>query len=90
LEELFRVLESGGRILIWDVVFPKQVDPKKEIAVFPLKIILPMKEIQTGYGAKWPETEQGLEHYIELAEKAGFSIVSQKDHGRWFFLELRK
>jgi ubiquinone/menaquinone biosynthesis C-methylase UbiE len=89
-EELYRVLESGSRLLIWDVVFPKRIDPKKDIAVFPLKIILSMKEIQTGYGAYWPETEQGLNHYSQLAENAGFSIVSQKDHGKWFFLELRK
>jgi hypothetical protein len=72
------------------VVFPIRIDEKKDIAVFPLKIKLPMKEILTGYGAYWPETEQGLNHYIQLAEKAGFAIASQKDQGRWFFLELRK
>ena len=89
-EELHRVLKSDGRLLIWDVVFPKRADPKKEFVLFPLKISLPEKEIQTGYGVRWPEEEQGLGHYIQLAEKAGFKVYAQKDHKSWFFIELKK
>jgi ubiquinone/menaquinone biosynthesis C-methylase UbiE len=89
-QELHRVLTTGGRLLIWDVIFPKLPDETTGAAVFPLKIRLPDKEITTGYGVRWPEGEQGLAHYIELAREAGFEVVSQKEHERWFFLGLRK
>jgi hypothetical protein len=84
------VLAPGGRLLIWDVIFPRRMDEKKDAAVFPLKIKLPDKEITTGYGVRWPESEQGLAHYIDLARKAGFEVISQKEQERWFYLELRK
>lgn len=89
-EELHRVIEPGGRLLIWDVVFPARIDKKKDIAVFPLKIKLPKEQILTGYGVKWPEEERGLNHYIQLAEKVGFKAYAQKEHGSWFFLALKK
>jgi SAM-dependent methyltransferase len=89
-KELFRVLAPGGRLLIWDVIFPKRVDEKKDVALFPLKITLPGKEINTGYGVGWPENEQGMDHYIVLAKKAGFEVITQKENEGWFFLELMK
>ena len=89
-KELFRVLAPGGRLLILDVIFPKRVDEKKDVALFPLKITLPGKEINTGYGVGWPENEQGMDHYIALAKKAGFEVITQKEHEGWFFLELMK
>jgi ubiquinone/menaquinone biosynthesis C-methylase UbiE len=90
LEELQRVLKSGGRLLIWDVIFPELTDKEKNSALFPFKFILPEKEIRTGYGVRRPEGEQGLEHFIELAKKTGFQIVSHSEKDRWFFLEVRK
>jgi len=89
-KELFRVLAPGGRLLIWDVIFPKRVDEKKDVALFPLKITLPGKEINTGYGVGWPANEQGMDHYIALANKVGFEVITQKEHEGWFFLELMK
>ena len=75
--ELFRVLAPGGRLLIWDVIFPERKDEKKDIALFPLKITLPEKEIQTAYGVPWPANEQGIDHYINLARKMGFEVIRQ-------------
>jgi SAM-dependent methyltransferase len=89
-KEIFRVIASGGRFLIWDVIFPKRVDEKKDIAIVPLLVKLPNKEISTGYGVHWPEKAHDLSYYMQLAEKIGFKLASQKEKDRWFFLELIK
>ena len=89
-EELHRVLIPGGRLLIWDVVFPELTDKKKNMALFPFKFILPDKEIRTGYGVRRPEGEQDLTHFMELAKKTGFQIVTHEEKDRWFFLEVVK
>jgi ubiquinone/menaquinone biosynthesis C-methylase UbiE len=89
-EELHRVLSPGGRLLIWDVTFPKRVDEKQTMALFFFKFILPDREIKTGYGVRRPEGKQGLAHFMELAKKTGFEIVFHKEKDRWFFLEVKK
>jgi len=89
-EEVFRVLVSGGRFLIWDVIFLKRVDEKKDIAVIPLTAKLPDKKITTGYGVRWPEKVHDLSYYVNLAERVGFKVVSKKEKNRWFYLELKK
>lgn len=90
LEEVFRVLVPGGRLLIWDGIFPKRIDEKKDVALFLLKVKLPKKEIDAGYGVRWPEKEQGVSHYVELAKKVGFEVVAHREKDQWFFLELKK
>jgi ubiquinone/menaquinone biosynthesis C-methylase UbiE len=89
-EELQRVLRPGGRLLVWDVIFPERVDKRQKMALFFFKFILPDREINTGYGVKRPEGKQGLEHFSELAKKTGFQIVSHKEKDQWFFLEAKK
>jgi ubiquinone/menaquinone biosynthesis C-methylase UbiE len=90
LEELFRVLAPGGHLLIWDVVFPEWKNDKKDLALFPLKVKLPEKEIRTGYGVRRPKQRQGLTHFVELVEKAGFKIITKNSEESWFFLEVLK
>jgi hypothetical protein len=89
-QEIHRILKTGGRLLIWDVIFPKREDDTKDRALFPLKITLPEKEIRTGYGVRWPKQGQGLPHYLQLAEETGFEIIEQSKKENWFYLELKK
>jgi SAM-dependent methyltransferase len=88
-QEIHRVLRPGGRLLIWDVVFPDKADPGKLGVMYPLHIQLPGKAINTGYGVKINEG-QGADHYLELAAAAGFEVVARKDETGWFHLELKK
>ncbi len=89
LQEIHRVLKPGGRALIWDVVFPKKTDERQIYVLFRLKIKLPAKEIQTGYGVRFAEG-QGAEHMIDLAKKCGFEVGSRQDNRGWYFIELKK
>ncbi len=89
LQEIHRVLKLGGRLLVWDVVFPKKTDERQLYVVYRLKIKLPSKEIETGYGVRFAEG-QGAEHMIDLAKKCGFDVVSRQDNKGWYFVELKK
>jgi len=87
--ELHRVLQPGGRLLVWDPAFPSKADPGKPRIIYPLHVQLPGKEINTGYGVRIVEG-QGADHFIELAKAAGFELDARKDEAGWFYLELRK
>jgi ubiquinone/menaquinone biosynthesis C-methylase UbiE len=90
LREIHRVLAPGGRLLVWDVVFPKKANPEQTVIVYPLHISLPKKEINTGYGVRFVDSEQGMVHFVELARKTGFQVVARQPEKGWFFLEFRK
>jgi SAM-dependent methyltransferase len=88
--EIYRVLQPGGRLLIWDVVFPpKKTDPRQLYVHYPLHIQLPAEEIDTGYGVPFVEG-QGAEHFVDLAKKTGFALLTLKREKGWFYLELQK
>jgi len=89
-EEVFRVLVSGGWFLIWDVDLPQCLNQEKDTVAFYLNIKSPDREIETGYGTKWPERIQGLPYYKEIAERVGFIASDFKESGRVFYLELQK
>lgn len=88
--EVYRVLASGGRFLIWDANFPTRLDKQKDIAVFPLTVKLPKEEIDATYGALWPENGRIVSYYVQLADNAGFEVISTREEGQQLFLELQK
>ncbi len=88
-QEIHRVLRSGGRLLIWDVIFPRKTDPRQLFVGYPLHIQLPGKAINTGYGVDIVEG-QGADHFLELAKASGFEVISRKDEAGWFMFEFKK
>jgi SAM-dependent methyltransferase len=88
--EVFRVLIPGGRFLIWDAIIPHRHDEAKDIAVFSLSVKLPTEEIAARYGVLWPDEERDLSYYVRLSDTVGFSVATEEEEGRVFFLELRK
>lgn len=90
VRELYRVTERGGRLLIWDVVFPDIRDPKKRYANFPVTVALPGKTVEAGYSTYLVPGGQGPAHFEDLAAKAGFKVAAKKAAQQWFYLELVK
>lgn len=89
-EEVYRVLTPGGVFRIWDGTLPSRQKESKNFAAFRLQIKLPVEEIQTGYGAKWPEKRQDVSHYVQIAEDCGFSVMHKSEDKLLFYLQLRK
>jgi ubiquinone/menaquinone biosynthesis C-methylase UbiE len=90
LAEISRVLEAGGRLLLWDVIIPERIDASRDIAVYPMLVKLPGREVKTGYGTLWPDKLHDVKYFEELARNAGFQVVSSTGTGRTFRLELVK
>ena len=85
--ETYRVLKSGGKMLIWDVVVPGE-SGDKEYFVIPLRVVMPGETVETGYGVGLKE--QNTETLKELAVAAGFK-VSRVEMGEYtFYLEFEK
>jgi len=68
--EVYRVLKSGGRFLLWDVRIPERVGGYRAFVVH-LRIRLLDGEVKTGYGTSWDKV-QNITYFKELARKTGF------------------
>ncbi len=88
--EAFRVLARGGKFLVWDFVIPTRIDPAKDVAVFRITVKLPGEEVKTGYGTLFRNIPLDLAHYVALAEKTGFQVLSKEQKDRTFRMELVK
>lgn len=88
--EAFRVLMPGGRFLVWDVILPLRIEPDKDIAVFPMMIKLPDRDVKTGYGTFFPEKAHDSAYFVKIAQAAGFKVAKSGESGRTFHLEPLK
>ncbi len=90
LEEAYRVLRPGGSCHIWDVTIPLREGRTQELFVVPLKVQIPGKIIETGYGTPWAEHEMSLEAIAEAARVAGFAVAEQATERDIFRLTLTR
>jgi ubiquinone/menaquinone biosynthesis C-methylase UbiE len=90
IEEIHRVLVPGGRFLIWDLTLPAKADPVQDVAVFPLRIRMPGREVTTGYGTFFPDVMHDPAWFTAILKDAGFEVVTERVTGGTFFLEARK
>jgi ubiquinone/menaquinone biosynthesis C-methylase UbiE len=88
--EVYRVLKPGGQFLVWDVIVERPPDVDQEIYVIPLLVRVSGREIETGYGQRWPEEVHDVSFYVGLAEGSGLRLVGQEERGRVFFLRFEK
>jgi len=90
LREAYRVLRPGAMLHIWDVTIPLRGDNAQEAFVVPVKIELPDKTIETGYGIRWDEHEMSADSIAQIAKDAGFLVAEKLEEGETFRLTLTR
>lgn len=86
--QVYRVLKTDGRFLLWDVQIPRRQSSFR-VFVVRLKIKLPDQEVETGYGTVWDKT-QDVEYFKQLAKDTGFKVVKEWTKDIIFCLEMKK
>lgn len=84
-KEVHRVLKDNGRFLLWDARIAERFGNFKAFMV-RLKVRLPNKEIEAGYGVKWHT--QDMEYFKDIAQKARFKVITEWSKGEIFYLEM--
>jgi len=87
-KQVYRVLKTDGKFLLWDVKMPKRQNNLRVFAI-RLKIKLPDQEVETGYGTVWDKT-QDLEYFEQLAKSTGLKAIREWTNGTVFWLEMEK
>ncbi len=88
-QEICRVLKIDGEFLLWDVNIPKRTNKSKDIYGVTLKVKIPEKMIETGYGVFWVR-KKDVDYYKQVATNTGFKILEQKVENQIFFLRFKK
>jgi ubiquinone/menaquinone biosynthesis C-methylase UbiE len=91
--EVARVLQPGGRWLIWDAIVPQNPNDGTKGIVFYFDFQLPHAQVKTGYGTPWPDRPYDESHYRALARQAGLQVVASRRDDSVFStmqLELRR
>jgi ubiquinone/menaquinone biosynthesis C-methylase UbiE len=92
--EAYRVLQTGGRWLIWDAVVPAVSDePEGKRFTVYLRTKLPSETVEYGYSIARYDRVLDPSYYTALAKDCGFEVVTVKEQGspgKTFFLELRR
>jgi len=90
LKEAHRVLRPSAMLHIWDVTIPPRGESPQEAFVVPVKVELPDKTIETGYGIRWDGHEMSADSVADLAKSAGFTLCGSEEDGETFHLALSK
>jgi ubiquinone/menaquinone biosynthesis C-methylase UbiE len=88
--EIYRVLTPGGDFHFWDLIVPEQFDKSKLVYAIILKIHLPDRTIDTGYGCPWNRRTQSPSDFKKYAEDTGFELVDERVDEHTVFLRLKK
>lgn len=88
--EVYRVLQSGGQLHIWDAVLPPRKREEIEKIAFHLRVKLPGEEVLTGYEVPWPSDGRDLSLYTTLGRCCGFTIGQYRMETGVFSLVLQK
>jgi SAM-dependent methyltransferase len=86
-EEAHKVLKDNGQFLLWDVKIPSAEKEYRQFIV-PLKVQLPNKTVETGYGVKWQT--QDINHFKELAKEHKFKVIDEWSKGETLHLKMLK
>ncbi|MCJ7623049.1 MAG: class I SAM-dependent methyltransferase [Anaerolineaceae bacterium] len=90
LKEIHRVLKTKGELIIWDISLLQPFDTTKRGFIVPLKVKLPDRVIETGYGNPWPENDHDISYYRQLAEETGFILLETSVDGINLVMKIQK
>ncbi|MBE0635663.1 class I SAM-dependent methyltransferase [Candidatus Bipolaricaulota bacterium] len=88
LKEAYRVLRPGAALHIWDVTIPARADRPQQMFIVPVKVELPGKTVQTGYGVPWDGREMSAEAISLMASDAGFALLDMVEDAETFHITL--
>ncbi len=91
IEEVHRVLKSGGTFEIWDIEMPSINDVEADIFIAQLEIKANEHSFSTGYGVRIKEEQQTMHRLYSLLVDCGFKLTKSVLHENGtFYIEAKK